>query len=273
MAAGDLTMAPPDLGETMAAHLRRHLEDLRGRLSGAAAAEARADDLERLLHDLTHELRTPLTVLEGTLEALAEHHATLSVREVDRLLGNARSTAARLRVLVENLLSAGAIAAGGFRPALQEVEVARLLEPVAASNAAALSSRDQVLKLDGIHQATRVLADPFWVALALINLVANASKYSPAGSTIGVTVHPEGDSMRFSVSDQGAGIPLEDQPALFTRYYRAAPDRSRPGIGLGLAIFKGIVESHGGSFGIDSAPGAGTTVWFTLHRAGEPSAP
>jgi signal transduction histidine kinase len=73
--------------------------------------------------------------------------------------------------------------------------------------------------------------------------------------------------MRISVVDQGPGIPPEQQAGLFERFYRVRPDKDTPGVGLGLAIAKGIVEAHGGSIGIDSQVGAGTSVWFTLPKA------
>jgi signal transduction histidine kinase len=73
--------------------------------------------------------------------------------------------------------------------------------------------------------------------------------------------------LRISVEDQGPGIPTEQQAGLFERFYRVRSDTDAPGVGLGLAIAKGIVEAHGGSIGIDSEPGSGTRVWFTLPSA------
>ena len=109
-----------------------------------------------------------------------------------------------------------------------------------------------------------VLADERYAAQVLTNLLANASKYSPERSTIRVVARPAANMVRISVEDQGPGIAQEQQSGLFERFYRVRADTEVPGVGLGLAIAKGIVEAHGGSIGIDSELGSGTRVWFTL---------
>lgn len=272
LAAGDVTAPPPDLRETAAAPLAGDLERVRAALAAATDAAKRAADLERLLHDLAHELRTPLGILDGTLEMVASDYGNLSTRELDRLLASARAAAARMRVLLENLLSAGAIQAGGFRPTLQAADLGELVRAATATVTPTVAARGQRLEQDLACSAT-VRADPFWISLALTNLVTNASKYSPAGSTIRVRAQPRGDVVVVSVADQGPGIPIEDQPGVFDRYYRSAKTGGHPGIGLGLAIVKGIVEAHGGSIGIESGPQAGATVWFTLPRIPQADAP
>jgi two-component system sensor histidine kinase VicK len=103
----------------------------------------------------------------------------------------------------------------------------------------------------------------------LTNLLANASKYSPERSIIRVVARPAANMVRISVEDQGSGIAQEQQSGLFERFYRVRADTEVPGVGLRLAIAKGIVEAHGGSIGIDSELGSGTRVWFTLPAAGK----
>ena len=112
----------------------------------------------------------------------------------------------------------------------------------------------------------QVLADKRYARQVLTNLLANASKYSPEQSVIRV-VAARRYMVRISVVDQGPGIPPEQQAGLFERFYRVRIDTDAPGVGLGLAIAKGIVEAHGGSIGIDSELGSGTRVWFTLPKA------
>ena len=110
------------------------------------------------------------------------------------------------------------------------------------------------------------MADKRYARQVLSNLLANASKYSPEQSVIRVVARPAATMVRISVEDQGPGIPPEQQAGLFERFYRI-DDTDAPGVGLGLAIAKGIVEAHGGSIGIDSEVGSGTRVWFTLPNA------
>jgi signal transduction histidine kinase len=111
------------------------------------------------------------------------------------------------------------------------------------------------------------MADTRYARQVLTNLLANASKYSPERSVIRLVAEPNANMVRISVVDRGPGIPPEQQAGLFERFYRVRSDSDVPGVGLGLAIAKGIVEAHGGSIGIDSEVGSGTSVWFTLPRA------
>jgi signal transduction histidine kinase len=119
------------------------------------------------------------------------------------------------------------------------------------------------------------MADQGAASRVLVNLLSNATKYSPPGETIVLQVEESpGGQVCIAVEDRGPGIPPEEQPWLFERFYRVKDTRSG-GIGLGLAIAKGIVEAHGGTIGLRSAPGEGTRVWFSLPRAeplrGEPA--
>ena len=111
------------------------------------------------------------------------------------------------------------------------------------------------------------MADQRYARQVLTNLLTNASKYSPEHSIIRVRAEPAGTMLRISVEDQGPGIPPEHRAGLFERFYRVRAASDAPGIGLGLAIAKGIVEAHGGSIGVDSEVGRGTQVWFTLPSA------
>ena len=109
-------------------------------------------------------------------------------------------------------------------------------------------------------------ADPRRIEQVLHNLLDNAVKYSPEGGTVTVSAAVQLGSMVVSVADQGIGIPLDEQSRVFERFYRAtaAPSVSRRGVGLGLYICQGIVEAHGGSIWLESSPGSGTTVRFSL---------
>ena len=100
----------------------------------------------------------------------------------------------------------------------------------------------------------------------MFNLLNNASKYSPPGSAIRVYATGQDGFARIAVKDEGAGIAPERQQGIFERFYRSRTPGEPPGIGLGLAIAREIVEGHGGAIGFDSRLGAGTEVWFTLPR-------
>jgi signal transduction histidine kinase len=114
-----------------------------------------------------------------------------------------------------------------------------------------------------------VYADPDRVTQLLSNLVGNALKFTPAGGRVEVRVQPYNDSVLVSVNDNGEGIPPEQLPHVFDRFFQVSSTRLgiRHGAGLGLPIARGIVEAHGGTIWIESAPGQGTTVRFTLPPA------
>jgi two-component system sensor histidine kinase ResE len=219
---------------------------------------------EQLLYSVAHELRGPLSVLDNALELLASERDTISEDEADRLVQSARRTAARLRSLMEDMLSAGAIQSGRFAVVTQRVELAPIINAAIDAVRLTVERRKQRVTCDLIQDGVRVHADRRYIEQVLINLLTNASKYSPDSETIRVTAHVGDSEVKVAVIDQGVGIPPEEQNGLFERFYRVRLGNDEPGIGLGLAIAKGIIDAHRGSIGLHSEPGGGTVVWFTL---------
>lgn len=222
---------------------------------------------EQLLYSVAHELRSPLMVLDNALEILDSDYARLTAEEFAHVLGTARRAARRMRTLMEDLLSAGSIQSGHFvvvpHPTRLDAIVTDALEIVNPS----IEARGQRVELELPEEDATVMADARYAPHVLSNLLANASKYSPGQSEIRLVAVPEASMVRISVVDQGQGIPPEEQAGLFERFYRVRAASNVPGVGLGLAIAKGIVDAHGGSIGIDSQVGSGTSVWFTLPSA------
>jgi signal transduction histidine kinase len=222
---------------------------------------------EQLLYSVAHELRGPLMVLDNALEILDTEYPRLTSQEFDQVLGTARRTARRMRTLMEDLLSAGSIQSGHFVVAPRATELMKIVADALEIVGPSIEARGQRVDLDLPDGVLPVLADKRYARQVLTNLLANASKYSPEKSVIRIVGVPTANIVRISVIDQGPGIPTEQQAGLFERFYRVRSDSDAPGVGLGLAIAKGIVEAHGGSIGIDSELGSGTSVWFTLPRA------
>lgn len=219
---------------------------------------------EQLLYSVAHELRNPLAVLQNALDILGEEYADLSTDEFAHLTDSARRTAARLRTLMEDLLSAGAIQAGRFHVDPRPMELSGIVTEAIELVAPAVDERRQTVEV-AVGSDISVLADGRYARQVLTNLLSNASRYGPPGSAIHIAAERLGGHVRVAVADHGIGIPRELQAHLFERYYRTRSEG--PGIGLGLAISKGIVEAHGGRVGLESEPGRGTTVWFTLPEA------
>ncbi len=222
---------------------------------------------EQLLYDVAHELRSPLAVLTGALELLATGYAEMSTREIDRLIASATRTAARLHRLMEDLLSAGSIQSGRFVVQPRPVALASVVDEAVHSVEDIVQQRRQTMTQLLPAAELVVMADRRYIGQVLTNLLTNASKYSPDGETIVISATCDGCVVTIAVDDHGPGIPAEQQAGLFERYYRVRAPHEKRGIGLGLAIARGIVEAHGGSIGVDSKAGAGTRVWFTLRLA------
>jgi len=218
---------------------------------------------EQLLYSVAHELRGPLAVLENALDILSEGYADLPAEEFARLTGSAQRTAARLRTLMEDLLSAGSIQAGRFHVDLAPVRLRDIVDEALGSIEPVVAERHQTVDVD-VPSTLLVHADRRYTRQVLSNLLTNASRYGPGGSAIGIRAAAADGQVRVAVDDHGPGIPKDVQRHVFERFYRTRAEGS--GIGLGLAIAKGIVEAHGGRIGLQSEPGQGTTVWFTLPR-------
>ncbi|MBM2812001.1 MAG: histidine kinase, partial [Chloroflexi bacterium] len=220
---------------------------------------------EELLHNIAHELRRPLTVVEGSLELLHGSYADLPVAEFDELMSSARRNLRRLDATLDELLNAGTIQAGRFVVRLKRIDLKAVIDETLELLEPALRQRGQRIDVSVSERCHYVRADRTRAWQVLSNLLANASKYGPEGETIHLTAERLESHVRISVVDRGPGIPEAQQDGLFERFYRARAAGEAPGVGLGLAIAKGIVDAHGGQIGLESEVGMGTTVWFTLE--------
>jgi signal transduction histidine kinase len=225
---------------------------------------------ERVLTGVAHELRGPLSVLENSLSILAAEHGALSAADIDRMLQSARRSVVGLRDLMDDLLTAGSIQAGDFRVYPQSVALSAIVEDALQAVQPLISMREQFIESDLAPDITDVLADRRSVRRVMAHLLRNASQYSPAGERIRMRAERADGRVRVAVDDRGPGIPSEQRAGLFERFYRVRPGYEEPGIGLGLAIAKGIIEAHGGSIGVETRVNLGTSVWFTLPEAREP---
>jgi signal transduction histidine kinase len=228
---------------------------------------------EQLLHNVAHELRGPLHVLENALGVLKSELADLTIAESQHLIRTAYRTAAHLRLLMEDLLSAGAIQAGFVRIDTQPLELRPMLEQLRETHAPDVEERGQTLEVCAPETALWVYADEKAISRVLSNLVVNASKYGPVGDQLLISAMHAGDWARIAVRDHGPGIAEENQATIFDRFYRAHRLGEAPGIGLGLAIAKEIVGAHGGQIGVESELGKGTVIWFTLPVSSVRSVP
>ncbi len=226
------------------------------------------DKQQKFVADASHELRTPLTLIRANAEILKREaqkpvHANLTsvddiIQETDRLSG-----------LVGQMLTLAKADAGQEMPPFVTVDLS-VLASDAAREMRLLADEKRISINAGSNGAVSVRGDPTRLRELVTILLDNSIKYSDPGASVHVSVHPLPGKASLQVTDTGRGIPKEALPNIFERFYRADKARSRQmgGAGLGLAIARWIVEVHGGTIGIRSEAGRGTTVTVDLPLAG-----
>jgi two-component system sensor histidine kinase KdpD len=222
-----------------------------------------------LLAALSHDLRTPLTVLVGLAESLTLTKPQLSPAQVETAEAM-RDEARRMSTLVSNLLEMARIESGDVRLNLQ-------WQPLEEVVGAALESARGMLERHAIEvhiprDLPLVRFDAVLLERVLVNLLENASKYTPAGSTVTLSAEVAGERLEVSVADNGPGLPEGREEAVFQKFTRGERESATPGVGLGLAIARAIVEAHQGTIVAANSPGGGAHFTFTLPL-GTPPAP
>jgi len=216
-----------------------------------------------------HELRTPLTAIKGYAELLDRRLRTQGGRESDlRSLGVIRKQTARLAGLVNEMLEVSRIEVGHLQLNSEPFDLPSLVGDVV--NSMRVSSEAHHLSLTA-EPGIAVKGDTARIEQVLLNLIANAITYAPEGGDVDIRVWRDADTALVSVRDRGVGIAPDDLPHLFDRFYRApqAGVMRSGGMGLGLYICREIVVRHGGTIGVESAEGVGSTFTFSLPLTGK----
>lgn len=259
VAAGDEISQLDATFEQMAQRIAQQLEDLK-----------QTDQLRReLITNVSHDLRTPLTALHGYIETLLMKGAELSPAQQREHLETAARSSARLSKLVSELFELAKLES---RAAPLELEVFSLDDLVQDVT----QEFQLVAQQNGVRLRTRIAddlepvsGDIKMIERVLENLLQNAIRHTPAKGEVSVQVAPDAEAVKVSVSDTGCGIPHEDLPYIFDRFYKArnTERENTQGAGLGLAIAKRILELHGGAIHAESEISVGTTFTFSLPFA------
>ncbi|HEY7019326.1 MAG TPA: ATP-binding protein [Gaiellaceae bacterium] len=229
-----------------------------------ATHERRLENLRsQFVATISHELRTPLASLHGAALTLREHD--LPAQTQDDLLAMIAEQSNRLARLVEEILVAGQLDSGSLSVVADSFDPEPLVRSV-VDTARTRVGEETTLEVSLPKVLPNVHGDEERTRQVLLNLVDNAIKYSPSGGRIDVTVGAVGEWLRFSVRDEGLGIPVGEQERIFEKFYRLDPDQRRGigGTGLGLYICRELVRSMGGRIWVESEPGRGTTASFEL---------
>jgi two-component system OmpR family sensor kinase len=239
------------------------LNDMLHRLETAFEQKQKLIDSQKLfITDASHELRSPLANLQGTIEVALRRRRTDD--EYRETLRASLVEVERMSLLVSDLLTLSRVDVGGFTFTFMPCDLTEIAQQSVSAHTARAKQAGIRLLFTSPQQPLPLCADHFRLRQAIDNLLDNALRYAPAGSTIRTGVRNE-EAAVFFVQDEGSGLSEQEAAHVFDRFYRADPSRSRHtgGLGLGLAIAKAITEAHEGEVLVESVPGQGAT--FTLR--------
>jgi len=223
------------------------------------------------LANISHEFQTPLSTLNASIELLMDEAETYSLAEVRELLRPAHMSLLGLQNLINNLLQSGRIEAGRFLIRRAPTDLRRVIDDALRLVQPLLDRRQQPFAVvgpfgaDTEHEWPEIQADAARLTQVVVNLLVNASKYSPTGSAVEVWIELSINRLRLAVADRGPGIPPDERLNLFRRFVRLDNEAGEQyGVGLGLHVVKTTIEAHGGQIGIDDRPGGGSIFWCEL---------
>jgi two-component system sensor histidine kinase KdpD len=277
-----LGLGVPGTGHVLAPDRRQLVEALAAQAGLAIeraelAAQAREVDLlaaaarlhRAILSSVSHDLRSPLATIVGVLSTLREQGERLGDEARAGLLAEAADEAERLDRVVGGLLDLSRLEAGRLELRREAIEPQELVG--AALTQSPVRGESDRFRLDVPPDLPAVEADAALFTQALVNVLHNALKFSPAGSVVEVTARVEGSALRLEVRDHGVGIPEDELERVFEKFYRARRGDAAGGSGLGLALSRGIIDAHAGRVWAERAEGGGTRVVIELPLAGRPA--
>ncbi len=266
VADGDLSVRVPETGTGEFGQLARSFNRM--------TEELERNDRQRrnMTADVAHELRTPLHIIQGNLEGILDRVYEPTDEQIGATLDETRSLAR----LVEDLQTISLAEAGQLQLVREPVDMGELLVDVKTSFGPHAEAAGIQLVLErgpldtsGEQSSLTVEGDPGRLYQVVTNLVANALRHTPAGGRVLLSTEADGENVRTIVKDTGSGIPAEDLPHVFDRFWRGDRSRTRgdgSGGGLGLAIVRQLVEAHGGQVDVQSVEGEGSTFMVALPR-------
>jgi len=262
-------------------HIERMLQEKNVELERAkSVAEQtveRLEEIERLkqgfLSTVSHELRTPLTSIRGSLGLLASGAVGALSDEVVEVVAIAERNAVRLVALINDILDLERLETGKIELLFGPVPVESILRR--AIESLATFGQKHGVTVEAPEVSAVIWADADRIVQVLVNLLSNAVKFSLPGGVVTIGVGLRENWVEFRVTDRGRGVPASYRRTIFERFRQVETSdaREKGGTGLGLAICKSIIEQHGGTIGVESEEGSGSTFWFRVATALKPVAP
>ena len=258
---GDFNVRIPLTGADEATQLARSFNTMADQLN----------DLEEtrksFVANVSHELRSPLTSIRGFLEAM--HDGTIPAEEYDKYIDIVLSETKRMTVMVNDLLDLARIESGKTAIHLEIFDINELIRRTLITFEARIRDNRMDVEVKFAQEQYHVEADSAQISQVLRNLIDNAIKYTPEGGRLRLATYAVRREVYVVVQDSGQGIPEEDIPHLFDRFYKvekAHTPTKQSGTGLGLSIVKKIIDRHGQTISVQSSKGKGTSFTFTLKR-------
>ena len=259
---GDFSQRIPVQGKDEASQLGRSFNEMADQLKNLEVTR------QSFVANVSHELRSPLTSMKGFLEAMMD--GTIPPEEHDHYIDIVLSETRRMTAMVNDLLDLARIESGIITVNYEVFDINELIRRTLITFEARISEKQMELDVRFANEQSFVYADSNQISQVLRNLIDNAIKYSPEGRTLLVSTYALRKEVYVTIRDTGVGIPAEDVPHIFDRFYKvekAHTPSPQVGSGLGLAIVKKIIEAHGQSITVKSARGKGTQFTFTLEKA------
>jgi signal transduction histidine kinase len=232
-------------------------------------ARAHAEEVAKVREDaiavVSHDLRNPMTSIAANAALLRRQ---LGPNPPDGTLARVvaiQRSVERMNSLVSDLLDTARMRSGRLALEFRDADIVALIHQAAELFAPTFAEKQQHLELSLAAEAATVMCDRARILQVLSNLLGNAAKFGPPESTISIQLSIQPEEVTIAIRDKGRGIPDDQMPHIFEPYWQAAQQRSE-GLGLGLAIAKGIVEAHGARIWVESQSGSGTQFYFTLRR-------
>jgi signal transduction histidine kinase len=220
---------------------------------------------DSILANISHEFRTPLAAQLASIELLQENLHDLPREQLEELVTSLRRGSLRLTRLIDNLLESVRIESGQLAIRQQDVHLAEIVNDAVELVGSLFVQRQQALQVDVSDGLPALIGDGPRLVQVFVNLLANANKFSPEGSTVRIAATATDGAVQVTVEDEGPGVVENDQGSIFERFHRAADQEPEPrGLGLGLWIVKSIVERHGGEVTAGRTPAGLTCFRVTL---------
>ncbi len=271
MSSGDLTVRVPETGERELVEVAKSFNTMAARLDSAFARQRELEEArQNLIASVSHDLRTPLASLRVMVEAISDGviNDPITIR---RYVSSMEREIISLGKLIDDLFEMARLDAGQVALRLEPSAISTLVSETIQAMDAQAARQGVALQAQFGPFIPPVMIDPARIQRVLYNLVQNAIRHTPADGSVIVEVLDRGTDVQVNVRDNGEGIPTDDLPHVFERFYRSDKARSRDGdysgAGLGLAIARRLVETHGGRIWVAQPPDGGSIFSFTLPKA------